>query len=313
MSETDNKKYSIKFISEYIDASIVGDADLRVNNLATLDSAVEGCITFLANSKYNKLLETTKASAVIVREGVKINNEITLLVCSDPYLAFAKLSKLFSDEIDYLNGSFQHSVFIHDSVNLGRDVKVGPNAYIGENCNIGDKTVIYPNSTILKDVSIGQDCIVHPNSVLGSDGFGFAPENDGYKKIEQLGGLEIGDNVEIGAGCTIDRGAISNTIISDGVKLDNQIHIAHNVCLGPNSAIAACCAIAGSTKIGKNFKMGGLSGVLGHLEICDDVTVGAHTLITKNIKSPGNYIGIMPAQNHMNWSKSAVFIKKRGK
>ena len=155
--------------------------------------------------------------------------------------------------------------------------------------------------------------IIHPNSVLGSDGFGFAPENESYQKIEQLGGLEIGDNVEIGAGCTIDRGAISNTIISDGVKLDNQIHIAHNVSLGSNSAIAACCAIAGSTKIGKNFKMGGLSGVLGHLEICDDVTIGAHTLITKSIKSSGNYIGIMPAQNHMNWSKSAVFIKKRGK
>tara|TARA_Y100000748_G_scaffold285669_1_gene268365 strand:- start:282 stop:1223 length:942 start_codon:yes stop_codon:yes gene_type:complete len=313
VSETDNKKYSLKFISEYIDSSIVGDADLEIDNIATLDTAVEGCITFLANSKYNKLLETTKASAVIVKEGVKTNNEITLLVCSDPYLAFAKLSKLFSDQIDFFNGTFQDNVFIHDSANLGRDVKVGPNAYIGENCNIGDKTVIYPNSTILKDVSIGQNCIVHPNSVLGSDGFGFAPENDGYKKIEQLGGLEIGDNVEIGAGCTIDRGSISNTIISDGVKLDNQIHIAHNVSLGSNSAIAACCAVAGSTKIGKNFKMGGLSGVLGHLEICDDVTVGAHTLITKNIKSPGNYIGIMPAQNHMNWSKSAVFIKKRGK
>lgn len=202
---------------------------------------------------------------------------------------------------------------MHDSATLGKGVKVGPNAYIGENCKIGDHTTIYPNSTILKDVSIGQDCTIHPNSVLGSDGFGFAPEKDGYKKIEQLGGLEIGNNVEIGAGCTIDRGAISNTIISNGVKLDNQVHIAHNVFLGSNSAIAACCAIAGSTKIGKNFKMGGLSGVLGHLQICDDVTVGAHTLITKSIKSPGNYIGIMPAQNHMNWSKSAVFIKKRGK
>ena len=313
MSESENKKYSIKFISEYIDASIVGDADLQVDNIATLDSAVQGCVTFLANSKYNKLLENTKASAVIVKEGIKTNNETTLLVCSDPYLAYAKLSKLFSNEIDFLNGSFQDSVFIHDSVNLGRDVRVGPNVYIGENCNIGDKTVVYPNSTILKDVLIGEDCIVHPNSVLGSDGFGFASENENYKKIEQLGGLEIGDNVEIGAGCTIDRGAISNTIISDGVKLDNQIHIAHNVSLGSNSAIAACCAIAGSTKIGKNFKMGGLSGVLGHLEICDDVTVGAHTLITKSIKSSGNYVGIMPAQNHMNWSKSAVFIKKRGK
>ena len=313
MSGSDNKKYSIKFISEYINASIVGDDGLEIDNIATLDNAVQGCVTFLSNSKYKKLLDSTKASAVIVKEGIKTNNGTTLLLCSDPYIAFAKLSKLFSDEIDFFNGSFQDSVFIHNSVNLGKDVKVGPNVYIGENCEIGDKTVIYPNSTILKDVSIGQDCIVHPNSVLGSDGFGFAPEKESYQKIEQLGGLEIGDNVEIGAGCTIDRGAISNTIISDGVKLDNQIHIAHNVSLGSNSAIAACCAIAGSTKIGKNFKMGGLSGVLGHLEICDDVTIGAHTLITKSIKSSGNYIGIMPAQNHMNWSKSAVFIKKRGK
>ncbi len=313
MSGSGNKKYSLKFISEYIDASIVGDDNLQIDNIASLDSAVRGSVTFLANSKYKKLLESTKASAVIVNKGIEVNNETTLLICSDPYLAFAKLSKLFSDEIDFLNGSSENNVFMHDSAILGRDIKIGPNVYIGKNCNIGDKSVIYPNTTILKDVSIGQDCIVHPNSVLGSDGFGFAPNNDSYQKIEQLGGLEIGDNVEIGAGCTIDRGAISNTIISDGVKLDNQIHIAHNVSLGSNSAIAACCAIAGSTKIGKNFKMGGLSGVLGHLEICDDVTVGAHTLITKSIKSSGNYIGIMPAQNHMNWSKSAVFIKKRGK
>ena len=158
MSGSENKKYSIKFISEYIDASIIGDADLQIDNIATLDSAVQGCVTFLANSKYNKLLESTKASAVIVKEGIKTNNETTLLVCSDPYLAFAKLSKLYSDEIDFSNGSFQNSVFIHDSVNLGKDVKVGPNVYIGKNCNIGDKTVIYPNTTILKDVSIGQDC-----------------------------------------------------------------------------------------------------------------------------------------------------------
>ena len=313
MSGSDNKKYSIKFISEYINASIVGDADLEIDNLATLDNATQGCITFLSSSKYNKLLDSTNASAVIVKDGVKTSNRTTLLTCSDPYLAFSKLSKLFSNEIDFSNGSFQNRSFIHDSATLGKGVKVGPNVYIGDNCNIGDQTVIYPNSTILKDVLIGQDCIIHPNSVLGSDGFGFAPENDTYQKIEQLGGLEIGDNVEIGAGCTIDRGTISNTVIFNGVKLDNQIHIAHNVSLGPNSAIAACCAIAGSTKVGKNFKMGGLSGVLGHLNICNDVTVGAHTLITKSIKSSGNYIGIMPAQNHMNWSKSAVFIKKRGK
>ena len=312
MSESENKKYSIKFISEYIEASIVGDVDLQIDNIATIEKAVKGSITFLANPKYKKLLDATNASAVIVKDGVNTNENTTLLMCDDPYLAFAKLSKLFNNEIDFSNGTFQDRSFIHDSADLGRDVIIGPNVFIGENCVIGDQTVIYPNTTILKDVSIGHACRIHPNSVLGSDGFGFAPEKDGYQKIEQLGGLQIGQNVEIGAGCTIDRGAISDTFIGDGVKLDNQIHIAHNVSLGSNSAIAACCAIAGSTKIGKNFKMGGLSGVLGHLEICDDVTVGAHTLITKSIKSPGNYIGIMPAQNHMNWSKSAVFIKKRG-
>ena len=313
MSGTDKKKYTVKFISDYIDASVVGDEETQVDNIASIESATFGSITFLSNPKYKKLLDQTEASAVIVQDDIKTSNNITLLVCNDPYLAYAKLSKLFANKIDLSKGSIHDSSFIHESVALGQGVVIGPNVFIGENCSIGDQTIVHPNTTIYKDVLIGKDCIIHPNCVLGSDGFGFASENDKYQKIEQLGGLEIGNNVEIGAGCTIDRGAISNTLISNGVKLDNQIHIAHNVSLGSHSAIAACCAIAGSTKIGKNFKMGGLSGVLGHLEICDDVTVGAHTLITKSIKSPGNYIGIMPAQNHMNWSKSAVFIKKRGK
>ena len=161
--------------------------------------------------------------------------------------------------------------------------------------------------------AISSNTTIHYGSVLGSDGFGFAPSKNGYVKIEQLGGLKIGKNVEIGANCSIDRGALDDTEIHDGVILDNLIHIAHNVVLGENSAIAASCAIAGSTKIGKNFQMGGLSGVLGHLEICDDVTVGAHTLITKNISKPGNYIGIMPAQDHKDWAKTATLIKKLDK
>ena len=313
MPGSEKKHFSIKFISEYIDASIVGDDNLEINNIGSIETAQEGSISFLANSKYNKLLDSSNASAVIVKEGVKTDNKKTLLVCSDPYLAFAKVTKLFFEELDFKNGTFHESVFIHDSSQIGKNVSIGPNVFIGENCSIGDKTIIYPNTTILKDVSIGTSCKIHPNVVLGSDGFGFAPSGDAYEKIEQLGGVQIGDSVEIGAGCTIDRGSISDTMIGNGVKLDNQIHIAHNVSLGSNSAIAACCAIAGSTNIGKNFKMGGLSGVLGHLQVCDNVTVGAHTLITKSIKSSGNYIGIMPAQNHMNWSKSAVFIKKRGK
>ena len=178
---------------------------------------------------------------------------------------------------------------------------------------IKDNVVIHANCSIVKNVSISSNCLIHPGCVLGSDGFGFAPSQNGYVKIEQLGGLKIGKNVEIGANCSIDRGALDDTEIKDGVILDNLIHIAHNVILGEDSAIAASCAIAGSTKIGKNFRMGGLSGVLGHLEICDDVSVGAHTLITKDIQEPGDYVGIMPAQSHKNWAKSSVFIKKQGK
>ena len=313
MSVIDKKEYTVKFISDYIGASVVGDDDVKINNIATIDNATSGSITFLSNSKYKKLLDDTDASAVIVKEGIKTENKTTLLACSDPYLAYAKVTKLFNNEVNFSKGNFHKGSFIHETANLGSNISIGPNVFIGENCSIGDESVIYPNTVIFKDVSVGKNCRIHPNVVLGSDGFGFAEEKDEFKKIEQLGGLKIGNNVEIGAGSTIDRGAISNTIINDGVKLDNQVHIAHNVSIGANSAIAACCAIAGSTKIGKNFKMGGLSGVLGHLEVCDDVTVGAHTLITKSIKSSGNYIGIMPAQNHLNWSKSAIFIKKRGK
>lgn len=313
MSDIEREHYSVEFIAKYIDAKVVGDPNLIISRLDTLESASNGSITFLAKSKYKKLLDKTDASAVIVKDGTSLNETKTFLVCKDPYLAYAKLSNLFCEVENFTDGIVKNNSFIHKTARLGRNIKIGPNVYIGQNCSISDNSIIYPNSTIMKDVSIGEDCKIHSNSVLGSDGFGFAQNGKKFEKIKQIGGLKIGNNVEVGAGCTIDRGAISDTCIGDGVILDNQIHIAHNVNLGENSAIAACCAIAGSSKIGKNFKMGGLSGVLGHLEICDDVSVGAHTLITKNIKNPGNYIGIMPAQNHVNWSKSAVFIKKRGK
>jgi len=188
---------------------------------------------------------------------------------------------------------------------------IGPNVYIGPECKIGKNSIIHANSSLVMNVEIGENVIVHFNSILGSDGFGYAPQNDGYIKIEQLGKLIVGDDVEIGAGCTIDRGAIDNTEIHNGVKLDNQVHIAHNVILGENSAIAASCAIAGSTIIGKNLQMGGLSGILGHLKIADNVLIGAHTLITKSIVKAGNYVGIMPAQEQKDWAKSSVFIKQR--
>ena len=306
------KEYSLAEIAEFIGSKVVGNSSAVVNNISTLENANKESISFLSNKKYYKYINTTSASAVIVSNSFKVDDRLNYLVSDDPYIAYAKLTILFRESIFELDNPVIHpSAVISNESMLGKDVSIGANVVIGPNCNIGNNVIIKSNCSIVQDVKIGDFSVIHNGSVLGSDGFGYAPSKNGYVKIEQLGKLVIGKNVEIGALCTIDRGALDNTEIHDGVKLDNLIQIAHNVVLGENSAIAASCAIAGSTVIGKNFQMGGLSGVLGHLSICDNVTIGAHTLITKSINESGNYIGIMPAQKQKDWAKSSVFIKKR--
>ena len=306
------KEYTLAEIAEITGSQIVGNSLAVVNNIATLENANKDSISFLANKKYQKHIKTTSANAVIVSTSFEIDNRLNYLLSEDPYIAYAKLTTLFKESIFELDNPIIHpSAVISNESKIGQDVSIGANVVIGPNCTIGNNVIIKSNCSIVQDVEIGNYTVIHNGTVLGSDGFGYAPSKDGYVKIEQLGKLVIGKNVEIGASCTIDRGALDNTEIHDGVKLDNQIQIAHNVVLGANSAIAASCAIAGSTVIGKNFQMGGLSGVLGHLSICDDVIVGAHTLITKSINESGNYIGIMPAQKQKDWAKSSVFIKKR--
>ena len=306
------KEYTLSEIAEFTGSKIVGNKSSVVNNIATLQNATKESISFLTNKKYQKYIKTTSANAVIVATNFKIDNQKNYLVSEDPYLAYAKLTTLFKKPIfEFDNPTIHPSAVISNRSQIGNDVSIGANVVIGPDCIIGNHVIIKANCSIVQDVEIGEYSVIHNGSVLGSDGFGYAPSKDGYIKIEQLGKLVIGKDVEIGASCTIDRGALDNTEIHDGVKLDNQIQIAHNVVLGENSAIAASCAIAGSTIIGKNFQMGGLSGVLGHLSVCDDVTVGAHTLITKSINKSGNYIGIMPAQNQKDWAKSSIFIKKR--
>ena len=306
------KEYTLAELAEITGSQIVGNSLAVVNNIATLENANKDSISFLANKKYQKHIKTTSANAVIVPTFFEIDNRLNYLLSEDPYIAYAKLTTLFKESIFELDNPIIHpSAVISNESKIGQDVSIGANVVIGPNCIIGNNVIIKANCSIVQDVEIGNHTVIHNGTVLGSDGFGYAPSKDGYVKIEQLGKLVIGKNVEIGASCTIDRGALDNTEIHDGVKLDNQIQIAHNVVLGANSAIAASCAIAGSTVIGKNFQMGGLSGVLGHLSICDDVIVGAHTLITKSINESGNYIGIMPAQKQKDWAKSSVFIKKR--
>jgi len=310
---TSSKSYSLLELSKLLETTLIGDGNAIVDNLKTIQDANDSSLSFVANQKYSKYLSSSKALAFIVHpntiDGIDEGN---YLVTDDPYLAFAKASSLFSSNLIKQNiGSVHPTATVFPETNLGKNVVIGPNVYIGPNCSIGDFSSIRANSSLVSDVQVGSNTHVHNGAVLGSDGFGYAPSKDGYIKIEQLGNLIIGSDVEIGAGCTIDRGALGDTHIHDGVKLDNQVHIAHNVELGSHSAIAACCAIAGSTVIGKNFKMGGLSGVLGHLNIADNVTVGAHTLITKSIKESGEYIGIMPAQKPKDWAKSSIFIKRR--
>ena len=310
---TSSKSYSLLELSKLLETRLIGDGNAIVDNLKTIQDANDSSLSFIANQKYSKYLLSSKALAFIVHpntiDGIDEGN---YLVTDDPYLAFAKASSLFSSNLIKQNiGSVHPTATVFPETNLGKNVVIGPNVYIGPNCSIGDFSSIRANSSLVSDVQVGSNTHVHNGAVLGSDGFGYAPSKDGYIKIEQLGSLIIGSDVEIGAGCTIDRGALGDTHIHNGVKLDNQVHIAHNVELGSHSAIAACCAIAGSTVIGKNFKMGGLSGVLGHLNIADNVTVGAHTLITKSIKESGEYIGIMPAQKPKDWAKSSIFIKRR--
>ena len=302
--------YSLKDLADKVKGELVGDPDLVISSIATIQNASSGCISFLANPKYKKFLKESSASAIIVSPELSSRLETPGIIAEDPYAAYAIISSMFTRHRNpYSDKSI--SYFVHETAEVHDSVIIGPNVYIGPECKIGRNSIVHANSSLVMNVEIGQNTIIHFNSILGSDGFGYAPQKDGYIKIEQLGKLIIGDNVEVGAGCTIDRGAIDNTEIHNGVKLDNQVHIAHNVILGENSAIAASCAIAGSTTIGKNLQMGGLSGILGHLNIADNVLIGAHTLITKSIDKPGNYVGIMPAQDQKDWAKSSVFIKQR--
>jgi UDP-3-O-[3-hydroxymyristoyl] glucosamine N-acyltransferase len=308
-----DKSYSLGYIADLTNSNIVGNKDFIVDNLSTLENASDSSITFLANTKYRKYLRNSKSLAVITNQENLQEDHRNYIVNENPYEVYAHVSKLFKNiNIEIENKSIHPSAVISNDAILGENVSIGANVVIGPNCSIANNVIIKSNCSIVQDVQISESTIIHNGSVLGSDGFGYAPTKNGYIKIEQIGALIIGSNVEIGACCSIDRGAISDTEIHDGVKLDNQIQIAHNVIIGKNSAIAASSAIAGSTVIGKNFRMGGMSGVIGHIKICDNVTVGAHTLITKDIKEPGNYVGTMPTQDKNSWAKSSIFIKKRG-
>lgn len=324
MSET---KYQLAELAKLISAEIQGDPEFWVTSLGTLQSASESELSFIANSQYQKYLKTTAAGAVILSPADLEFFSGNALIVDDPYLAYAELSHKFASPGDHQVGVAPSAVIapsatvsqtacigpgvvISADSYVGENAVIGANSFVGEGCIVGSSTRINPNVTLYNDVHVGDNCLIHSGVVIGSDGFGFANEKGEWRKIAQLGGVRIGNRVEIGACTTIDRGALDHTLIEDGVILDNQIQVAHNVQIGKNSAIAGCTAIAGSTKIGDRCTIAGACGITGHLEIASGTHITAMTLVTKSITEPGAYSSGTGMLAHKQWKKSVVRFRQ---
>lgn len=306
-----------------------GNPDAQFARIGTLAEADGNCIAFLANPKYQSQLAHCKASVIIAsRQALAAMPALaTAIITEQPYLYYARVSQLLapakqasgvdvSARIDSTatigtNVSIGAFAVIEANARVADNVSIGSHCVIGQNSEIGQGSLLYPHVTIYSGCKLGKQVVLHSGVVIGADGFGYAAQGQtGWLKIAQLGGVVIGDDVEIGANTTIDRGAIGNTIIGHGCKLDNQIQIAHNVVIGDFTAIAACAGIAGSTTIGQYCLIGGAVGIVGHLTICDKVTISAMSLVTKNIKESGTYTGAFPLMENRDWERSAVLVKQ---
>ena len=313
-------------IAQIIGAKLEGDASYAITGLATLASALPHQVSFLSNMKYASQLDVSQAGAVILNADQAKLFSGHCLVLDNPYLGYAKLSQEFivAPEFSGIDDSAKvHSTaIIGSSVNLapgtvigahvilGDAVSIGPNSVVGAHCNIGRHTTIAANVSLYHDIEIGAYCTIHSGAVIGADGFGFAKDGPDWVKIAQLGGVTIGDHVEIGAGTSIDRGALDNTIIGYGVKLDNQVQIAHNVELGDYTAIAGCTAIAGSTKLGRSCTIAGACGITGHLTLADGVHVTAMSLVTHSIAEAGAYSSGTGLDKNQKWRRNATRFKQ---
>lgn len=303
-------RYTLAELARLTATELVGDGSFEVTALASLARATPTSLSFLSNDARRAELKNSRAGAVVVSRAVA--EEISRgLISADPYRTYAELSVLFDERgLPFAQGVHPTAV-IDETAVIADDVSIGANAVIGREVVIGAGSVIGPNVTIYPNTQIGLDCIVGAATVIGYDGFGFAKSPDGWIKIRQLGGVVIGDDVEIGAGCTIDRGALDDTLIEDGVKLDNQVHIAHGCRIGQRTAMAGYVALAGGTVIGSDVTVGGMTGFTGHLSVCDKVHIGANALVTQSITVPGAYLGgaggVMKADD---WRKSAVRFRQ---
>lgn len=308
---------ALREIAGQLGGELLGDGELRIARIATLEGATPDAIAFLANPKYRAQLATTQAGCVIV--GPAVRDEAAArgaaIVTADPYLYYARLTQWWVRRMRPEPALGIHpSAVVDPSARIAPDAVIGPLCVIGANASIGAGTRLAPRVTVGEGCSIGARGIVHSGVVIGADGFGFAPyKADGelrYEKIEQLGAVRIGDDVEIGANTCIDRGALDDTVIEDGVKLDNLIQIGHNVRIGAHSAMAGCVGIAGSAVIGRRCTVGGGAIVLGHLTLADDVHISAASVVMRSIRQPGQYSGVFPIDDNAAWEKNAATLRQ---
>ena len=321
-------KFTANQIAEILEGEIVGDALVEVSTLSKIEEGKEGSLTFLSNPKYTPYIYDTEASVVVVNKSFEPEKSVsaTLLKVEDAYKAFTqllefynqiKLSKTGIENPSFISktavvgenpyiGAF---VYIGENVKLGDNVKIYPNSYIGDNVTIDDNSIVFSGVRIYSDTKIGKNCMINSGSVLGADGFGFVPNEEGvYKKVPQIGNVILEDNVDIGAATTIDRATLGSTIIRKGVKLDNHIQVAHNVDIGENTVIASQTGIAGSTKIGKGCQIGGQVGIVGHITIGDNVRIQAQSGIGRSLKD-GETVQGSPALGYSDYNKSYVYFK----
>jgi UDP-3-O-[3-hydroxymyristoyl] glucosamine N-acyltransferase len=313
-------------LAEAVGAELVGDPELTISGVGTLENAREGELSFLSNPSYRRYLKQTRASAVILAPDQLEHCPTAALLSPNPYLTYARVSGLLFAEPSPVAGIHSSAVIaasamvaesacigpcvvVGERTVIGDGVNVGPGSVIGDDCVLGEGSRLVANVTLWRGTQLGRRCLIHPGAVLGSDGFGLANDEGRWVKVPQLGRVIVGDDVEMGANVTIDRGALEDTQIADGVKLDNQVHIAHNVQIGEHTAIAGCTGIAGSTKVGRYCTMGGQVGLAGHLTIGDNVHFSGASQVTRSFTEPGYYSGNLPAMKNADWRKTIARLR----
>jgi UDP-3-O-[3-hydroxymyristoyl] glucosamine N-acyltransferase len=296
-------------IASRLGGRVAGDPGTPIRQVGSLENAAAGEITFLSDPRHKAKLAATRASAVILSKDAEGLTALPRIVCEAPYLYFARVSQLFNPLTTQEPG-------VHASAVLGKNVKLGEGVSIGAGCVVGDEVTIgkgsclYPRVVVYSGCSLGSRVILHSGVVIGADGFGLAPDDAGrWVKIPQIGAVRIGDDVEIGANTTVDRGALDDTVIEEGVKLDNQIQIGHNCRVGAHTAMAGCVAVAGSADVGRHCTIGAAAVILGHLRLADHVHISAGTVISRSIHKPGTYTGMFPFDDNESWAKNTALVR----